>query len=992
MSQYRHSVWKLQDGFFNSRPYAVAQTSDGYLWIGTMDGLVRFDGVRFVPYVPEPGDQVSSLRTLSLLGARDGSLWIGTDFGLVHLVGHKLVQYPDSMGRIDAVIERLNGEVWFSRHLLQDPDNVAFCKVVGLKTQCYDRKDGVPLQGGATLMEDASGSLWIGDTVSLTQWRPGSVSTLRLRGLQENPSQGVMAIATLRNGTVLAGISPAGPGLGLEQVVHGALKPFLAPGLDGSSLDVTVLLSDRQGSLWIGTEAQGIYRIRNGKIDRFRSSDGLSGDYIVAFYEDNDGDVWAATTKGLDCFRDLRVTNVPGLGGLGTDEVDSVLATHDGTIWAGGSGDLGSIRNGTISSLQTKKGLPGDQVTSLLEDDRNRLWVGIDNTLNIYENGMFRRINKPDGSPLGFVVGLAEDTKHTVWAEISGSPRRLVQIKNDTVQQEFLSTQVPAARKVAAAPDGALWLGLISGDLGRYANGKLDIFHFGHTGMPGETSRFNQLFVGSDGSVMGATSTGVVAWKNGKQLTMTVKNGLPCDDIQALITDDHGDLWLYAQCGLIDIPRVEVEEWWAKSDSQVQFRLLDSLDGTEAGYAPFNGAAKSPDGHLWFVNGVVLQTVDPSHRMSDVVPPVYVEDMVVDRQTYAVTNGLRLPPIKNELEIDYTAPSFAMPQKIRFRYILHGGEKMWHDAGSRRQAFYNNLSPGKYRFQVIASNSDGVWNTQGTSLSFEVLPAWYQTRIFFIACLVTAICFIWVIYRIRVLQMAKVIGARFDERLSERTRMARELHDTFLQTIQGSKFVVDDGLEEPLNAEKMHGALKQVSGWLEQAIAEGRATLNSLRSSTTLKNELGPALRRAAENGVVPERMTVSVSIIGDARELHPIVRDELYRIGYEAIQNAKAHSHGSRLSIDLTYGQNLTLHVGDNGVGIDPGYAASGREDHHGLQGMRERAARIQGRLTILSSTESGTDISVIVPGNVSFLNPDTGIFANLRRLYRRTIGNHEM
>jgi signal transduction histidine kinase len=189
----------------------------------------------------------------------------------------------------------------------------------------------------------------------------------------------------------------------------------------------------------------------------------------------------------------------------------------------------------------------------------------------------------------------------------------------------------------------------------------------------------------------------------------------------------------------------------------------------------------------------------------------------------------------------------------------------------------------------------------------------------------------------------------------------------------------------------MHRALGQVSGWLEQAIAEGRAALNSLRSSTTLKNDLGPALRRAAESGTVPDGMTVSVSVIGDARELHPIVRDELYRIGNEAIQNAKAHSHGSRLSIDLMYDQDLTLHVGDNGVGIDPGYAIGGKEGHHGLQGMRERATRIQGRLTILSSTGSGTDISVIVPGSVSFLHPDTGILANLRKLYRRIIGDHE-
>ena len=989
MSQYGHSVWRMQDGFLNGVPLAIAQTIDGYLWIGTQNGLVRFDGVRFVPWVPRLGERTPSLRIQSLLGARDGSLWIGTDSGLLHWSDRKLFRYPGQPGRIDAIIERLNGEIWFSRYQYDGSDEVAICRVVSLQTQCYGKKDGVALRGGAAIMEDASGSLWGGDTTSLMQWRPGSTSIIRRKGLRGDVAD--TAIVAQPNGVVLAGIGRSGPGLGLEQVVHGVLKPFLAPGLDGSSLTVSALLSDRQGSLWIGTTAEGIYRVHNGKVDRFRSSDGLSGDYIMAFREDNDGDVWVATSKGIDCFRDLRVTSVPGLGGLGTDEVDSVLATHDGTIWAGGSGALASIRNGTISSLQAKRGLPGDQVTSLLEDDRGRMWVGIDNTLNIYENGRFRRINKPDGSSLGFVVGLAEDTTHTVWAEISGSPRRLVRIKNDAVQQEFPAPQMPAARKVMAGPDGAIWLGLLSGDLGRYTNGELDVFRFGHIENSSETRRFNQLFVGPDGSVMGATSFGVIAWKNRKQQMMTVKNGLPCDDIQDLIMDDRGDLWLYAQCGLMDIPRIELETWWAKPDSKLQFLLLDSLDGARGGFAPFNGAAKTPDGRLWFVNGSVLQTVDPTHRMSSVAPPVHVENVVADRKAYEVANGLHLPPIKSELEIDYTAPSFAMPQRIHFRYMLHGWEKIWHDASSRRQAFYNSLPPGNYTFQVIASNSDGVWNTQGVSLSFQVLPTWYQTRTFLVACLAATIGFVWTIYRLRVRRIARAIGARFDERLSERTRMARELHDTFLQTIQGSKFVVDDGLEEPLDPEKMHRALGQVSGWLEQAIAEGRAALNSLRASTTLKNELGMALRRAAESGVVPDGMSISVSVIGDAQELHPIVRDELYRIGIEAIQNAKTHSHGSLLGIDLAYSHDLVLHVRDNGVGIDPGYAMSGREGHHGLQGMRERAARIQGRLTILSSAESGTDISVIVPGSVSFLHSGIGILANLRDLYRRIIRNRD-
>ena len=380
---------------------------------------------------------------------------------------------------------------------------------------------------------------------------------------------------------------------------------------------------------------------------------------------------------------------------------------------------------------------------------------------------------------------------------------------------------------------------------------------------------------------------------------------------------------------------------------------------------------------------------NPRLRHNPLAPPVAIRSMVADDRRYSTFSPARLPALTRNIRFDYTALSLSIPEQVRFRYRLDGLDSKWREAGSIRQAVYDNLAPGNYTFRVIACNNDGVWNMTGAAMAFTIPPAWYQENWFRAVCAVLTLLVLWITYRLRLRQMRRALTARFDERLAERTRMARELHDTFLQTIQGSKLVVDDGLEEPLDMEKMHRALGQVSGWLEQAIAEGRAALNSLRSSATLKNDLGPALRRAAESGVVPDGMAISVSVVGDARALHPIVRDELYRIGHEAIQNAKAHSHGSRLSIDLTYGQDLTLHVGDDGVGIDPGYAIGGRDGHHGLQGMRERAARIQGRLNILSSTESGTDISVIVPGSVSFLHPDGGILSRLRSLYRRASRN---
>src|SRR6202521_2614965 len=505
----------------------------------------------------------------------------------------------------------------------------------------------------------------------------------------------------------------------------------------------------------------------------------------------------------------------------------------------------------------------------------------------------------------------------------------------------------------------------MNGDLARYRQGKIEIFPFKH----GEDSRVSQLIVNSDGSVLGATPLGVVAWREGKQQTLTVQNGLPCNTVYALIEDDQRALWLYTQCGLVEIAGEELQRWWGQPDVTVQLKILDVFDGVQPGRAPFEGAARSPDGRLWFANGDVLQMIDPGHLSRNALPPpVHVEGLIADRKNYPPGKDLRLPPLTRDLEIDYTALSFVVPQKVRFRYKLEGRDAAWQEPGTRRQAFYSDLRPGRYRFRVIACNNDGVWNEAGAILDFSVAPAWYQTNRFRILCVFSGVFIVWVIYRLRVLKISRAIGARFDERLAERTRMARDLHDTFLQSIQGSKLVVDDALEPSTDPIRMRRAMQQLSVWLASAMQEGRAALNSLRTATTQTNDLAEALRRVTEDGLIPTSMAVTFSVIGDAKEMHPIVRDEVYRIGYEAIRNACMHSGASQLEVELRYAKDLALRVGDNGTGIDPAIADKGKDGHFGLLGMRERAARIGGKLTLGSSSRSGTEISLTVPGGIIF------------------------
>jgi len=445
-------------------------------------------------------------------------------------------------------------------------------------------------------------------------------------------------------------------------------------------------------------------------------------------------------------------------------------------------------------------------------------------------------MSRRNGSPVGRVVALAEDKNGDLWIESYAPPRSLLRIHDFKVIDDLRPPGMPYAASLATDPLGGVWLGLVNGDLARYRNGQLTTYNFD---LGQSDSRVRRVEVSPDGTVLGATPVGVIGWRNGKKQILSSKNGLPCDFIYTLISDKTNILWLYTQCGLIAVGSDDLQRWWGHPETTLKVRTFDVFDGAQPAIV-FNqpSASLSPDGRLWFANGTVLQMVDPAHiGGNSVPPPVHIEEVTADRKRYQPVAGLGLPPSTRDIEIDYTALSFVVPEKVRFRYRLEGRDTAWQEPGTRRQAFYNDLRPGRYRFRVIACNNDGVWNDAGAIFDFSVAPAWYQTNWFRILCLVSGVFIVWVIYRLRVLQISRAIGARFDDRLAERTRMARDLHDTFLQTIQGSKLVVDLALKPSTDPIGMRGALEQLSVWLERATQEGRAALNSLRTATAQTNE-----------------------------------------------------------------------------------------------------------------------------------------------------------
>jgi signal transduction histidine kinase len=500
-----------------------------------------------------------------------------------------------------------------------------------------------------------------------------------------------------------------------------------------------------------------------------------------------------------------------------------------------------------------------------------------------------------------------------------------------------------------------------------------------------------------------ATEGGLSRVKNGQVATLTSKNGLPCDTVRGVLEDDDYSFWLYMPCGLVRIARPELDAWLTDSKRMIQTTVFDSSDGLTSHALPignFNPRfAQSADGKLWFAHSNGVSVIDPHNlHFNNLPPPVHIEQITADRKTYEAASNLRLPPLVRDLAIDYTALSLVAPEKIRFRIKLEGRDPDWKDVGNERKAFYNDLPPRNYRFRVAASNNSGVWNEAGASFDFSIAPAYYQTIWFRASSVAALLALLWALHRFRLHQIAQQLNARLDER----TRIARDLHDTMLQSFQGLVFrfqavrnMLPRRPEEAMQA--LDGALERT----DQAIAEGRDAIQGLRSSTVIGNELAQAVtalgnemsremasqHSAHDSTLDSNSARFHVVVEGPPRDLHPILRDDVYAIAREAVRNAFRHAGARTIEADIKYnGSSFQLRIRDDGKGIDPGIVAEGRAGHYGVQGMRERARRIGGKLDVWRGDGTGTEIELSIPGSIAY---GTSPGRTVLRLFRKKAAN---
>ena len=991
LGQYQHAAWAAREGLMGS-VRAIVQTPDGYLWLGTEFGLVRFDGTRFLRLALPPDQQLPSPRILSLLAARDGTLWIGTYSGLASWRDGRVTRYPEITVAVSSLLEDYQGTIW-----LGEKEKV--CAIRQGRFDCRDDLKSVApstygyLQGGVfSLHEDTQHRLWAGAESGLWQWQPGPP-----RRVLAQPVGVFQAVVQGDQPTALTIIASSPQGRQLWEVADDKGEMYTVPGLT-RPFTPNRLLRDSKGALWIGTLDQGLLYVNHGETTRFAQNDGLSSDFVLAFFEDREGNIWVGTTNGLDRFRESVVSTISASQGLSTPAW-SLTSARDGSIWIGSDNGVNRWKDGQLTIYRsahlpragrrtttyaaareiTDPGLPGNVIGPLTEDTRGRIWVTTPGGAAWFENGRFTRAG---ALPAGASTAIAADTREGVW--ITDPDRGLLHLV-DGKSVESVSwpwSKAERDRRVSAIlPDpvkGGLWVGFLYGGIAYFNNGKLAASLTSKDGL-GADLVWSLLF-DRGGALWAATDGGLSRIKDGRVATLTTKNGLPCNVVRMVLEDDASSLWLYTACGLVRIAHSELDAWTSNSKRMVQTTVFDSSDGVRSSavvgrYGP--RATNSLDGKLWFAHGDGVSVVDPRHLLFNALPPpVRIEMVTADRQTYETPESLSLPPLVRDLSIDYSALSFVAPEKNRFRVKLEGWDGDWRDVGNRQQAFYNNLPPSKYRFRVIACNNSGVWNEEGASLNFTIAPAYYQTNWFRALCGLTFVAMLWTVYhlRVRALEQRQAVLERHETEIralneqmiaaqeAERVRIAGELHDGILQQI--TSFTLRLGKvkrQVPPDSE----ATATVNSLQQQLIKIGtdiRQISHELHPALLQDAGLPSALAAYCEDFTKVRGLPVSCDTDESVKELSPGAALCLYRIAQEALGNASKYSAAKKVEVRLTRDDSrVRLSVSDDGVGCDPNQ--TGKSGGLGIINMRERVLQLQGTFEFDSAPGRGTTVRAEIP-----------------------------
>lgn len=998
--QFTHSSWSAKDGIPGPID-AITQTTDGYLWLGTHAGLYRFDGQNFLSWEgPTGGAKLPRSSIWTLFKAKDGSLWIGFASNAISRLHNGLLRTytpADGLhtGGVRSIAEDQNGTIWAG-------SEYGFSRFENEKWSRVGAELGYPAPGARQLAVDRSGTLWVATDglnfgLGKDSVRSNTILKLPRNGKHFEPTgQPVGFIAQLVE-------APDGEMWMVESNdPHPTVRPILAQtGPDFAPQIPFCILFDGRSSLWIGQFRGGIqrapdfHRMQNASFDYFKNEDGLSSDGVHVAFEDREGNIWFGTTRGLDRFRENKATPFSAKEGLMQDRELAVTSTRQGTVWIINYAEnlVQHFLGGRIVSqtLPPYSRFDSTRVLSLCSN-KNRIWLGGSFSLAEGVDGKFSYLRAPGTSGTSAVEAITTDSSGNLWTVIwEGGKSRLARLRKGTWTEFSNSPELPVTRCRVLFGDssGRVWLGFESGEVVVYQNERFQRYSTKSDGLfPGKVLSITE----QSGHIWVSGAGGLSRFDGRRFATLTKENGLPGNSVSAVLKDNDGSLWIAGELGIIRVSLQEVEKGFQSSSYRMQELFLDTTDGLPGlptQQEPFPTATKAADGRLWFVTTDGIAVIDPRHiPMNTVPPPVVIQTVTADNRKYSVSADLQFGPNVRNLEIDFAALSLSVPERVLLRYKLEGYDSDWHGPAGARVATYTNLPPRRYRFRVAGSNNDGVWNEDGATLEFDIAPMFYQTNWFLLLCAVTASLLVWVLYRRRLRQVTSRLDLQYAERLSERERIARELHDTLLQGIQGLMLRFQAVAKEIPDHEPTRQTLEKALDRADEVMAEGRDRVRGLRTSSGEHDDLPRALSDVATEFTPTAHTDFRIVVEGTARRLHPLVRDEVYRIGCEAISNAFLHARCQKIEVEICYSpRELRIRIHDDGRGIDPEVLASGgKSSHWGLRGMWERADQIRGHLDIRSRVDAGTEVELTVPGGIAYIG--TRSSKSIRRTLPSSVG----
>lgn len=973
LSQYVREQWTTESGFPGGSVNGFAQTADGYLWIGTDRGLIRFDGFNFRPVSFTSIASASNVSILQLLTDRDGKLWIRAQGAyLLRQEGSEFERVKYDLPAITALSRDKQGGV-----LIYDiekgtirftPDNV--------------QKLGPSVSPVVSMAETGDGEIWLGTLGGGLFLLTGGQNT---RVNSRLPDGKINCMLPIGSDELWVGTDRD-----LYRGNSNGFRRVELPSVLGSS-QILNILRDRDSNTWVAT-TRGLLRVNSTGIS-FSLESELRGDGgINALFEDREGNLWIGGSKGIARIRDSTFATYSSASDGRFDHPGPVYVDPAGRTWfASVQGGLYFVLNGRVQAVTA---IPARDIVYSITGRANELWAGLQRgglaRLRLRDNAIeTQRYTERNGLARNSVYSVYESRDGSLWAgTLNGGVSKLKDGRFTT----YTTTNGLASNNVSSileTHDGAMWFATSDG-LSSFSNGHWRIYT-STDGLP--SPQVNCLFEDSSGTLWSGTSAGLAFFGSNRFQAPHELPDLLREQVFGMTEDKGGRFWIATSGHVLRVPRSKLVGGVVKAADVHEYGRADGLASTK-GVKRNRSVVRDSTGRIWISLDGGLSVVDSS-KLSDesvtVLP--HIEALTVDDKTLNLAASVPIPPSPRRITFEYTGLSLAAPERIRFRYYLENFDSGWSQPVTARQAVYTNLGPGNYRFRLAASNSEGLWNGPETQITLNVVPTYYQTNWFRASCVLAFLALLWIFYRLRLGQLQRKLDVGLEARVNERTRIARELHDTLLQTLHGLMFQFQAVRNQmPRRPDEAMRSLDEAISDTKEAIAESRNAIQGLRSEPIPEWNLAETLvaesrelARAADGD--HERPAFELTEEGERPTLSFLAQNEVRRIALEILRNAFRHADARRIEAEVRYGvQTLRLRIRDDGKGIDPAVLKEGgRDGHWGIRGVRERAERIGAQVDFWSEGGAGTEVQVEVPAPIAYEKlPRNGVWSRLLRKVR--------